>query len=60
MKKIILAAMALAALAACSKESTVDVDRAAIAFGQAFVDNSTKAAATVKAIAAIIVITAKP
>lgn len=46
MKKIILAAMALAALAACSKESTVDVDRAAIAFGQAFVDNSTKAAAT--------------
>ena len=44
MKKIILAAMALAALAACSKEATVDVDRTAIAFGQAFVDNSTKAA----------------
>ena len=37
--------MALAAFAACSKETTVEVDREAIAFGQVFVDNSTKAAA---------------
>lgn len=44
MKKIILAAMAFAALAACSKETTVDVAREEIAFGNAFVDNSTKAA----------------
>ena len=43
MKKIILAAMAFAALAACSKETTVDVAREEIAFGNAFVDNSTKA-----------------
>ena len=43
MKKIILAAMALAALAACSKETTIDVVREEIAFGNAFVDNSTKA-----------------
>ena len=45
MKKIILAAMALAALAACTKETTVDVAREEITFGNAFVDNSTKAAA---------------
>ena len=45
MKKILFAAMALAAFAACSKETTVEVDREAIAFGQVFVDNSTKAAA---------------
>ena len=43
MKKIILAAMALAALAACTKETTVDVAREEIAFGNAFIDNSTKA-----------------
>ena len=43
MKKIILAAMALAALAACTKETTVDVAREEIVFGNAFVDNSTKA-----------------
>lgn len=43
MKKIILAAMAFAALAACTKETTVDVAREEIAFGNAFVDNSTKA-----------------
>ena len=35
--------MAFAALAACSKETTVDVAREEIAFGNAFVDNSTKA-----------------
>lgn len=45
MKKILFAAMALAAFAACSKETTVEVNREAIAFGQVFVDNSTKAAA---------------
>ncbi len=45
MKKIILAAMAFAALAACTKETTVDVAREEIVFGNAFVDNSTKAAA---------------
>lgn len=45
MKKIILAAMAFAALAACTKETTVDVAREEITFGNAFVDNSTKAAA---------------
>ena len=44
MKKILFAAMALAAFAACSKETTVEVNREAIAFGQVFVDNSTKAA----------------
>lgn len=43
MKKIILAAMAFAALAACTKETTVDVAREEITFGNAFVDNSTKA-----------------
>ena len=37
--------MALAAFVACSKETTVDVAREEIAFGNAFVDNSTKAAA---------------
>lgn len=35
--------MALAAFVACSKETTVDVAREEIAFGNAFVDNSTKA-----------------
>ena len=43
MKKIILVAMAFAALAACTKETTVDVAREEITFGNAFVDNSTKA-----------------
>lgn len=43
MKKIVFAALAIAALAACSKETTVDVVREEIAFGNAFVDNATKA-----------------
>ena len=43
MKKIILAAMAFAALAACSKETTVDVAREEIAFANPFVENATKA-----------------
>lgn len=45
MKNILFAAMALVAFAACSKETTVEIDREAIEFGQIFVDNSTKAAA---------------
>ena len=43
MKKIILAAMAFTALAACTKETTVDIAREEITFGNVFVDNSTKA-----------------
>ena len=43
MKKIILAAMAIVSLAACSKETAIEVNREEIAFGDAFVDNSTKA-----------------
>lgn len=43
MKKIILAAMAVAALAACSKTEVVGVTESnAIAFDNAFVDNATK------------------
>lgn len=45
MKKIFFAFVAFAALAACTKETTVDVAREEITFGNAFVDNSTKAAA---------------
>ena len=44
MKKIILAFAALAALAACTKETIIDVAREEIAFGNAFVNNATKAA----------------
>ena len=43
MKKIVFAALSIVALAACSKETTIDVAREEIAFGNAFVDNSTKA-----------------
>ncbi len=43
MKKIILAALAVAALAACSKTEVVGVNESnAIAFDNAFVDNATK------------------
>ena len=45
MKKIILAAMAFAALAACTKETTVEINQEEITFDKAFVDNTTKAAA---------------
>lgn len=44
MKKIFCAVLALAAMASCSKEYTVDYNKQAIAFGEAFVENSTRAA----------------
>ncbi len=44
MKKIFIALAALAALAACNKEAAIETPQGeAIAFGDAFVDNSTKA-----------------
>ena len=42
MKKTIFTILAVAALAACSKEEVVTVDQEAIAFDNAFVDNATK------------------
>lgn len=47
MKKIILAAMAFAALAACNKAEVIETQEGEqIAFNNAFVENTTKAAAT--------------
>ena len=44
MKKFFISIMAVVALAACSKEEAVEVQKGdAIAFGDAFVDNATKA-----------------
>ena len=44
MKKIFITIMAVAALAACNKEAVIETTQGeAIAFGDAFVDNSTKA-----------------
>lgn len=43
MKKIFVAIMALGALASCSKDETVALNQQAIGFGNAFVDNSTRA-----------------
>lgn len=44
MKKIFISILAIAALAACNKEEAVEVQKGdAIAFGDAFVDNATKA-----------------
>ena len=44
MKRLFIAVLAVAALTACSKEETVNIDRGeAIAFGNAFVDNATRA-----------------
>lgn len=43
MKKIFFAVLALAAMASCSKEYTVDYNKQAIAFGDVFVDNATRA-----------------
>ena len=43
MKKIFCAVLALAAMTSCSKEYTVDYNKQAIAFGEAFVDNGTRA-----------------
>lgn len=44
MKKILLAALALGALVSCSKDELVSQNREVIGFGNAFVDNSTRAA----------------
>ena len=44
MKKVIIAFAALAIFAACNKSEVVDVDRQAISFGGAFIDNATKSA----------------
>lgn len=43
MKKILFAVLALATMASCSNEYVVEKDREAIAFGDTFVDNATKA-----------------
>ena len=43
MKKTLFALAALAMLAACNKAEVISVDRQAIAFGNAFVENATKA-----------------
>lgn len=43
MKKIFFAAIALVALASCAKEEFVSVNRQVISFGEAFVDNATRA-----------------
>ena len=43
MKKIFFAAIALVALASCAKEEFVSVNRQTISFGEAFVDNATRA-----------------
>lgn len=44
MKKILISMLAVAALVSCSKEESIRVDQGeAIAFGNAFVDNSTRA-----------------
>ena len=43
MKKIFFAVLALAAMASCSKEYIVAENKQAIGFGEAFVDNSTRA-----------------
>lgn len=45
MKKILISMLAVAALVSCSKEESIRVDQGeAIAFGNAFVDNATRAA----------------
>ncbi len=44
MKKIILSIMAVASLVACTNDEVVSFDKQEIAFGSAFVDNSTRAA----------------
>ena len=42
MKKVLFAVLALATMASCSNEYTVDANKEAIGFGETFVDNSTK------------------
>ena len=46
MKKLFIALFAVAAATACSNDEFVSVDRAPINFGEAFVDNATRAADT--------------
>ena len=46
MKKLFIALFAVAAVTACSNDEFVSVDRAPINFGEAFVDNATRAADT--------------
>lgn len=43
MKKLFIAVLAVAALASCMQDEVLSQDQAAIEFGDAFVDNSTKA-----------------
>lgn len=43
MKKILFAVFALAALASCTNNEVIELNQQAIAFGEAFVDNSTRA-----------------
>ncbi len=43
MKKIIFALVAVAALASCSNEDVIELNRTAIAFGDNFIENSTRA-----------------
>ena len=43
MKKIFIAVLAVAALASCSKEQTVNVDKGAVIGFDTFVENSTRA-----------------
>ena len=44
MKKIFIAVLAVAALASCSKEEAVNVDKGAVIGFDTFVENSTRAA----------------
>ena len=45
MKKLLISMLAVATLASCAKEETLSFDKGeAIQFGNAFVDNSTRAA----------------
>lgn len=43
MKKILLAFAVVAALASCSNDEVIDINRKAISFGETFVDNATRA-----------------
>ena len=43
MKKIFFAAVAVVAMASCSKDEVIEVNREQIGFGEAFVDNGTRA-----------------
>ena len=46
MKKYLYIAIAAAALASCSQDEVMDIQKEAISFGEAFVGNATRAAAT--------------